>query len=194
MKVKRTIILVLALISLAIFLGSSAYTYAKYYTKEDSTIGSHIKKWDIKINNESIRTGTVLSQKINAYIEGNPNVADNTIAPGTYGYFLIDVDYTNVDLSFTYDISIEVNDTIPDIESYKVEVDGVEITAVDGHIIGTIDINSAVTRTKEIKVYLRWNDAESTGATMTNEEDTQVTIDYEEIDFNVTVQITQIAD
>ena len=194
MKVKRTIILVLALISLGIFLASSAYTYAKYYTKENSTIGSNIKKWDIKINNESIRTGTVLQNEITAYIEGNTNVAGDTIAPGIYGYFLINVDYTNVDLDFTYDISIEENNTVPDIESYKVEVDGEEFTAVDGHIVGTIDIDSSVTKTKEIKVYLRWNDDAASGATMTNEEDTQVTIDYENIDFNVTVQVTQLGD
>ncbi len=194
MKNKKKVILILAILSLIFFLASTAYTYAKYYTKENGTIGSHIKKWDIKINNESIRTGTVLSNKITAYIDANENIARNKIAPGTYGYFLIDVDYTNVDLSFSYDISIEVDDTISDIESYMVEVDGEEYEAVDGHIVGTIDVAAAGEKRKEIKVYLRWNDEESAGATMDNEEDTQVTIDYESIDFNVAVQITQLAD
>ena len=194
MKKKKTIVLVLAIISLIFFIVSTAYTYAKYYTKENGTIGSNIKKWDIKINNESIKTGTVLSNNITAYIDENIHVAENNIAPGANGYFLIDVDYTNVDLSFSYDISIESNNTIPDIEIYKVEVDNEEYEAQNGHITGSIDIATQTEKTKEIKVYIRWNDDENNGATMDNDEDTQVTINYDEIDFNVTVLITQLAD
>lgn len=193
MKLKKTIILVLAFISLGIFIISTAYTYAKYYTKENGTIGSNIKRWDIKINNESIINGTSLTNDITAYIDDDTNVAEDNIAPGTHGYFLIDVDYTNVDLSFSYDISIVENATIPDIEITKVEVDGVEYNAQNGHITGQIDVATATEKTKEIKVYIRWNDDENDGATMSDAEDTEVAIENEEINFDVNILIVQLA-
>ena len=50
----------LAIISFFIFIGSTAYTYAKYFTKVDSSHISNIQKWEIIVNNENIKGNKIL--------------------------------------------------------------------------------------------------------------------------------------
>lgn len=194
MKKNKKIILLLAFISLFVCIYEVATTYAKYFTQTTSSIGSNIKKWDIKVNGESIKNGYKLNNVITAYFENNKHTAKNQIAPDSEGYFLINLDYSNVDLSFQYEITIEDNDLVNDINIYKLEVDGQEITTTNNTISNTIDINDPndTTKAKEIKVYIKWNDNENSGATMNNEEDTKVAIDYKTVDFNIGIKLTQL--
>lgn len=194
MKKNKKIILLLAFLSLFVCIYEVATTYAKYFTQTTGSIGSNIKKWDIKVNGESIKNGYKLNNVITAYFENNKHTAKNKIAPDSEGYFLINLDYSNVDLSFQYEITIEDNDLVNDINIYKLEVDGQEITTTNNTISNTIDINDPndTTKAKEIKVYIKWNDDENSGATMNNEEDTKVAIDYKTVDFNIGIKLTQL--
>jgi len=199
MKTKKKIILVLAFIALGIFIVGSAYTYAKYFTKTNGTIGTKIKEWDILINNETIRNKNTLTNKITATFPNvNGHTAANKIAPGVEGYFDINIDYSHVELNFTYDLSIEPNTTIPDIQLSTIEVNGVpanpsQIT-VDGdgitHVTGTINVASAATTSQTIKVYVKWLDT-ATGPTMDNKADTEVGTDVDDVDFNVKISVIQ---
>ena len=69
MTKKRKIYLLLAFISLFICIYTTSSTYAKYFSKTDSTKGYNIKKWNIKLNNEDIKTNHKLQEKIKINIE-----------------------------------------------------------------------------------------------------------------------------
>lgn len=194
MNKKKKIILLFACLSLLVFIGSTAYTYAKYFSQTKRDIGTNIKKWNIKINDIDIKNGTTLSEGITATFTGSQHIAENTMAPSSEGYFEINLDYSDVEVSFKYEISIEENTTVPDISIYKLEVDNTEIEGNGLTISNEIDINSDTDddKKKTIKVYIKWNDDESNGATMSNEEDTDVAINNETIDFNVNLSFVQI--
>lgn len=194
MKTRKKIILLLAFISLFICLYQVTSTYAKYFTKTTSSIGSNIKKWNIKVNGESIKNGYKLTNPITAYFEPNENIADNQIAPTREGYFIINLDYNDVDLSFQYELTIEDNEIVNDISIFKLEVDGMEISTNNNTISNTVNINDPndTTKSKEIKVYIKWNDDENNGAQMNNEQDTSIATNYDTIDFNIGIKLTQL--
>lgn len=194
MKTNRKLMLLLAFISLFVCIYQIGITYAKYFTQTTGSIGSNIKKWNIKVNGETVKNGLKLTNPITAYFENNKHIAENQIAPNTEGYFIINIDYSNVDLSFQYEINIEDNDIVNDISIFKLEVDGQEITTNNNTISNTININDPTdtTKTKEIKVYIKWNDDENTGATMNDEADTEIATNYNTIDFNIGIKFTQL--
>lgn len=194
MTKKKKIILLFACLSLIVFIGSTAYTYAKYFSQTKRDIGTNIKKWNIKINETDIKTGMTLDNQITAQFIGSDHIADNTIAPTSEGYFEINLDYSNVEVSFKYEITIEQNVTVPDITLYKLEVDGTEITGNGLTISNNIDINkdTDADKKKNIKVYLKWNDDENNGAQLNNAQDTQVPINNDSIKFNVNLNFEQI--
>jgi len=200
MKKKSKIVLILAIISLSIFIFGSVYTYAKYLTKTTSTITSKIKNWDILVNNESIRGKSVLTNKITAtFPNTNGHTKANKIAPGVEGKFTISIDYSHVDLNFSYDLSIAENETIPDIKLNRIEMDGVELStdhiSVDDdgitHITGEIEIlDTDITKKKDIVVYVKWDDSSTNE--MDNEEDTEVGVNEDSVNFDVKMTFVQL--
>lgn len=194
MNKKKKIILLFACLSLLFCIGNTAYTYAKYFSQTKRDIGTNIKKWNIKVNDIDIKNGTTLNEGITATFTGSKHIAENTTAPSSEGYFEINLDYSDVEVSFKYEISIEENTTVPDISIYKLEVDNTEIKG-DGLTISNeinIKTDTDTDKKKKIKVYVKWNDDESNGATMSNKEDTEVAINNKTIDFNVNLNFTQI--
>lgn len=194
MNKNKKIFLILACLALLVFIGSTAYTYAKYFTVKQGIMGSEIRIWNIKINDENIKTGQRLSETITATIDENKHTASGKIAPGSKGHFTIVVDYSNVDLSFNYELLMGENENLPDLKIYKLEVDDVEITQTDGANMSNdvIITDPDDDRKKIIEVFIEWNDDENNGATMSNEEDTQIPINYDSIEFDVEIILTQI--
>lgn len=200
MKKKSKIVLILAVIALIIFISGSVYTYAKYFTKTIGTMGSKIKNWDILVNDETIRGKKTLTNQITATFPNlDGHIKENKIAPGAEGYFNITIDYSHVDLNFSYDLSIAENDTIPDIKLTRILVDNAELPAshiyVDGngvtHITDDITIDHVTTQ-KEIQVYVQWYDESDN--IMDNEEDTDVGINSDDIEFDIQMSFVQLND
>lgn len=191
MNKRKKILLLFACLSLLLFITSTVYTYAKYYSQTNRDIGTNIKKWKIKVNNNDIKNGETLGEEISATFEGSEHIAENTMAPGSIGSFEIELDYSNVEVSFEYEIGIEKTE-IEDIEIYKLEVDGTEITGNGLTITNQIDIknDTDTDKIKKIKVSLIWNDDEN--ASLNNSEDTQIAINNNTIDFNISLKLTQI--
>ena len=203
MKKKKRIVLILALVAFIAFIGGSIYSYAKYFTKSDNSLGSSIKQWDIIVNNEAIRNKTTLTNKITAsFPNTNGHTKVNTIAPGVEGSLNITIDYTHVDVSFRYDLSIANNETLPDIKLSDVEVTGgtAENLAIttdnEGvtHVTATIHYNpNAASTVQTITAKVEWDDDPTTN-TMTNKDDTEVGISADDVDFDVQMSFVQIAD
>ena len=184
------IIIVIILLIGSIFLIQS--TLAKYRKKVDQDIGISLAKWNIKLNDESIANKSTISGNVTPVFDKSDYVADNVVAPGVQGYFDIDIDATEVDVTFTYKLNVTTNEeeTYPDIVAYEYSVNGEENKQPydkEQGITGTIQHNTDST---SIRVYIKWDDSET--SSMTNPEDTALAINNSEITMNAEFLFEQL--
>lgn len=197
-KIKK-ISFILSMISLIICLSIIKTTYAKYVTSTSGDATIQVARWKILINNQDIQENNELTSVIKPVFEGNENIASNVIAPTAEGYFDIIIDATNTDVSFNYEISTSDNEetAVTDLvlSSYSIN-DGEKqaITSDDGQLklTGNILYNQENKNIK-LRIYLKWNDDETNGATMNNEDDTTATeIDTNQAKTTINVKFIQI--
>lgn len=113
---RKRINFMLLLLSCSLCLCFMSSTYSRYVAGTTGNIDILFSKWQILINNEDITSQNNSSISITPTIEQNENVKENTIAPSSKGYFDIDINPTNVDVSFRYTIDLEIdNEEIPDL-------------------------------------------------------------------------------
>ena len=104
---KRNILLGLCIISICITIFSFVITYARYSEEAKGEFESTVGKWNIKLNNVDITQSNVFNFLIEDIIVfGNNNVAPGKMAPGLLGYFDINIDAEDTDVSVKYDITI----------------------------------------------------------------------------------------
>ena len=199
MKAKKKIVLLLIILFLVLLVNTITSTYAKYKTVTNSEFNTNIARWNIKVNNQDITNNEPLTNSLTPIFPGNEYIAENVIAPGATGYFELEIDATNVDVSFKYDVTIEESDYLKDFIITGYEVDGTltslsrdpstETTQENTSIQNTISYTDT-NRIKTIKVYLEW--IEGSKETMNNEDDTNVTINYDKVSLPVSLTFTQI--
>ena len=105
---RKKFMILLILVSTSLTLGLMSNTYSRYVADTDSNVILQLAKWQILVNENDITNNTTSSINLTPVIEENENVTNNTIAPSSKGYFDIDIDPTNVDVSFNYSISLNV--------------------------------------------------------------------------------------
>lgn len=112
---KRLKILV-ALIFISVCLCVMSGTYSRYMADTSGKVDLSLAKWQILVNTNDITTGATSNIDITPIIEEDPNVKSGTIAPTSKGYYDINIDPTNVDVSYSYHINLELdNERIPDL-------------------------------------------------------------------------------
>lgn len=154
----------------------SQNTLSKYRDEFDGLTDVQLARWNIKVNNQEIVQSNTLAADITPIFEGNENIADGVLAPGAKGYYDIVIDATEVDVAFSYQLTLGhvENEIIPDIVliGYTINPDvNTEIQTYSDQISGNIDLTQDITT---IRIYFEWNDGE--GSTMDNETDTEVII------------------
>lgn len=195
MKNRKKILFLLTGILICILLFFIVQIYAKYLTSASGNTNIGIAKWDIVVNDLSIKNNTDISNKISPVFPGNDNIASNIIAPTAEGYFDLNFDFSNADVSFKYEITTAVaeNSSVTDLVAtgYSVD-DGEKITFANYNdpITDTITLDSNI-KTRKIRIFVMWNDDETT-AQMTNEDDTLSTKSSDPALFNVNISFTQI--
>lgn len=152
-------------------------TFSKYATAADGTASIPIARWNIIINNMSIKNNPNISSTLSPIFPGNAHIAKNVLAPTSEGYFDLVFDYSNVDVSFAYNISMSPNSnsTVKDLVAKGYCLDSGSIISFDvsnSNISGQINYTDPV-RTRTIRVYIMWDDSEN--AVMNNLEDAQAT-------------------
>lgn len=175
-----------ALVSLSICLCLMSSTYSRYVADTTGNIEALFAKWQILVSNTDITNNTSSTITFEPVIEENDYIASNVVAPTSKGYFDIDVDPSNVDVSFKYTISMEIeNENIPDLmitkysiipDSY-VEGDPLEfINLNDESIANTLTFDKDVELFKfkpfTIRVYFEWYEGED--ELMDNEADSLI--------------------
>lgn len=192
MNTKKKVILLVILLVLVALVSVIGNTYAKYRTTTTGTASASIARWNIKVNNNTIKNNTTLTENIKVTFPGNEYMAPNVVAPTAEGYFDIIIDASEVDVSFDYTIQITENASLKDLKvsGYSNGINGTR-QPVNGAITNTIAYN-ATNKTQTIRVYLTWIDSDP-NQTMDNKEDTQVTIDLENVALDVSLSFVQKA-
>lgn len=110
-ETKSKIVNILFFISLIICLFLISNTYAKYLEQVNTSYQSSAKMWKVVVNNKIIREETTLTNVISPNFDSNDYIKDGVIVPGGEGHFDMEIDFSNVDVPFTLDFSVEQNET-----------------------------------------------------------------------------------
>ena len=196
------------LIILTITVGVVSDTYSKYIANTTGNFDIMFANWEILVNNIDVTNETSSNITFNPILEDNPNVASGVIAPSSKGYFDINIDPSNVDVSFTYDISFNIeNQDIPDFKITKyalvpdtyTEGDTLEFVNLESNNInGTMLFDRTHTDFKftpfVIRVYFEWT--EGAGELMDDAADTAASINAREnnssINVNANIKFNQV--
>ncbi len=187
------ILLIICLISLLVFV--IVQIYAKYLSTATGDTSIKIANWNILVNDLSIKQNTDISSSIVPVFPGNENIASNIIAPTAEGYFDLTFDFTETDVSFKYEINTSVSESssVKDLVTTGYSIDDGEkqtFNTFNETISETILLNSNI-KTRKIRIYILWNDDESTSS-MSNEDDTLSTSSDTPALLHVDISFTQL--
>lgn len=191
----KKIFSIAACIFLCITIVVSVKTYAKYLSSANGNASINIAKWDILVNNLSIKNNTDISSVITPYFPGNDNISNGVVAPNAEGYFDLNFNFTNVDVSFEYNITVSPDEqsTVKDIVATSYSIDDGEIITFDNNqsLIKVIELVDKPS-TQKVRIYIKWIDNEN--AHMNDTDDTQAAISNNPVALiNVTVSFKQLA-
>lgn len=189
---KLYLLLILFLICSLLFL--SVQIYAKYRSSASGNTEISIARWNIVVNNLSIKNNTNISASIQPVFTGNEHIANNIIAPTAEGYFDLELDFSAADVSFRYEItpSVSENSSVQDliVTGYAIDTgEKVDFGADDQNISDTVYLDNSA-RTRKIRIYIKWDDGEN--ASMSNSEDTLATRSANPALFHVDISFTQV--
>lgn len=193
MKSKRKLKLLAAFIALIICITQIQQTYAKYIDVKEGNTDFTIAKWKILVNNQDITDSSTMSSLINPVYIKNDNIKDGVIAPGSEGYFDIEIDSTNTEVSFTYTITLSNTDenNIKDLKITGYSQNGSAIIPLDNQINSITDTVYYTNQNKldTIRIYFTWLDGN--GETMDNTSDTNASISGESAKLKVNMAFIQ---
>ena len=197
MNNRKKILLLLIGLCICFLLFYVVQIYAKYLTSTKGSTELTIANWNIVVNNLSIKNDTDISNSIVPVFPGTEHIASNIIAPTAEGYFDLNFDFSNADVSFQYEINTSVaqNSSVQDlvVTGYSIN-DGEKITFQNfNEPISEIIALSSNVETRKVRVYIVWNDNE-TSQTMNNQADTISTTTENPPILNVNISFIQITD
>lgn len=121
--------LLILFIALLLFTGYEiSNSFALFESENAIVVNSDIGKWQIKVNDISIKDSTTFSIT-NVSVEENENVMEDRFAPDTRGYFDIVIDPNDTEVAIRYDLSYR-DDMVVNSKISITEVSVVEGTNV----------------------------------------------------------------
>lgn len=197
MKNYKKVLFLLIVLCICFLIYFAIQTYAKYITSTKGNAEFTIASWNIKVNDLSIKNNTDISNKIVPVFPGTEHIAPNIIAPTVEGYFDLNFDFSDADVSFKYEILTSPAETSPvqDLVAIGYSIDDGEQIMFDTYntpISDVIALDSNVA-SRKIRIYIKWIDDEES-QTMTNEADTLSTVSENPVLFNVNIAFTQITE
>ncbi len=171
-------------------------TYAKYRIDADGIAEVNIARWNIVVNNQDIIDDNYITNTLTPTFTDNPHIADGVIAPTAIGYFDVNIDCENVDVSFTYTISTELEEEndVDDLIVIGYSVDGGALIPIEGQMdeVEETIYFDALNKTRDIRIYVQWDDSET--ASMNNASDTQAALANGSARMDVMLNFVQITD
>ena len=194
MKNYKKFILLIILILILLLVFFLIQIFAKYLTSASGDTSMNIARWNILVNDISIKENTDITNTLSPVFPGNENIAPDIIAPTAEGYFDLNFDFSDADVSFEYEITttVDPNSSVKDlvVTGYSVDNDQkVELTN-NSSIKDTILLTDTI-NTRKIRVFVKWDDGDN--ASMDNSQDTIATTSGKPALLKVNVSFTQIA-
>lgn len=177
---------IFALISLSVCLCLMSSTYSRYVASATGNVEALFAKWQILVSDTDITNASGSTITFVPVIEENEHVAENVIAPSSKGYYDIDIDPTNVQVSFSYSIDLGIeNENTPDIkltgysivpEDY-VDSEPLDIIPIEeNHLTDTLNFDKETQGFQfspfTIRIYFEWYEGED--ELMNDEDDTEL--------------------
>ena len=134
---KKHILIILCVFSSIFLIAQVVYTYSLFETERQTVVTSPIAKWNVLVNNSLLTNNYGQENTFNlGSINWNSggHVRSGKAAPGSVGTFEIEIDPTDTEVSFLYELDI---DTWPGIPTY-VEVEGKSETDLE-NILNKLD-------------------------------------------------------
>ena len=204
---RKRICFALLLMSCSLCLCFMSSTYSRYVAGTQGNIDMLFAKWQILINNQDIADENNSEITINPTIEQSNNIRNNVMAPTSKGYFDIDIDSSNVDMSYRYTITLSIdNEDVPDLmisryailpEDYE-EGDTLEYTTIQNNTITNSMLFDNTVEDFEfeaftIRVYFEWYDGDD--EEMDDGDDTAIGLeDDASFSISASIQFEQIID
>lgn len=151
-------LIVLSLLLLIVFVVS--YSYSLFESSIEGTTNATVADWLIKVNNSLISTGQTETFSVNDihYTKTNSNVRSGKFAPGINGYYDIEIDTRDTQVSVEYDIYVD------DFESENFKVKDIDLVqgsssftkVSEKEFIGIIPYGTRVNQI--LRIYLEWKD------------------------------------
>lgn len=192
-KFLQKILILLSCVALFFSINTILDTYGKYFTKVDEEADIKIARWRILINGDDVRNNATTKETITPIFLGNENISSGVIAPHAEGYFDLIIDGSDADVSFKYDIAINVSEesSVKDLIVTGYSINNGEI--IESSMKDIISNNVSLEQQNKlinIRVYIKWNDDET--SIMTNEDDTLATSSNINAKLDVSLTFTQI--
>lgn len=196
---RKRISFILLLVSCSLCLSFMSSTYSRYVAGTTGNIDMLFAKWQILVNNLDIANQNNSSITFTPVIETNGNVKAGTVAPTSKGYFDIDINPENVDVSFRYQITLDIdNEDIPDLMITKYAVldsDYEEGDIIEYTTLRTNTITDEMLFDNEtedfsfepftVRIYFEWLEGEN--ESMDDDDDTVIGIDAASDDVTFTI-------
>lgn len=109
-NIRNVIIFSIIVVCFVVFIAFC--TYSLFESVVSKSIDSDIAKWNIEVNNAMITSGNALNNTFNIggiNWQNGGHVKPGKAAPGSVGSFTIEVDPTDTQVSFTYQIEIDTS-------------------------------------------------------------------------------------
>ncbi len=195
MKNYKKFILLIILILILLLVFFLIQIFAKYLTSASGDTSMNIARWNILVNDISIKENTDITNTLSPVFPGNENIAPNIIAPTAEGYFDLNFDFSDADVSFEYEITttVDPNSSVKDlvVTGYSVD-DGQKVELTNNSSIKDTILLTDTINNRKIRVFVKWDDGEN--ASMDNAQDTVATTSGNPALLKVNVSFTQIAD
>lgn len=193
MNKNKKIKLICAFIALILCITQIQSTYSKYIDTKEGDSDFTIAKWKILVNKQDIEQAATLSSLINPVYLNNNNVKEGVIAPGCEGYFDLEIDSSEVEVSFKYVISIDTseNSSVDDLIITEYQLNDGAMIPVDkkiDNISNTISYTNP-NKINTLRIYFKWLEGE--GELMDNEKDTNASISNESAKLKVNMSFIQ---
>lgn len=197
MKVSKKLWLLIILLLICILLIFVTQIYAKYLSSAAGDTNMAIAKWNILVNNHSIKNNTDISSTIVPVFPGNDYISSGIIAPTAEGYFDLEFDFSDVDVAFKYEISVSAaeNSSVKDLVATGYSIDDspkIEFATFNEPITDVVPLNIEK-KDRKLRIYILWNDDEETSE-MSNDDDTISTSAENPALLNVNISFTQITE
>lgn len=118
------------------------YAWARYISSRDGNATAPVAKWNFNVNLKRGDNRVALSSEAidlaTTQTEASTHVANGKIAPGTSGQFQIEIDSSNTEVDFEYEVTIALANCPRNITFKRVDTAGTETTLSAGGAENTL--------------------------------------------------------